>query len=84
MQPIECSQCGITVLTQKYSEQHTSVQWLDKADAVCPELRQPEGSGSQGTTDRVCPKLHNTIDQAVRDGILQVTVRTEPRPGELE
>lgn len=83
MQPIECGQCGTTVLAEKYSAQHTSVQWLDEADRVCPQLRNPNGDGLQGTTDRICPQIHATIDQAVRDGILQVTVRTEPTPGEL-
>ncbi len=28
MQPLECARCGNRVLVEKFSWQHTSVQWL--------------------------------------------------------
>ncbi|QDQ96234.1 hypothetical protein [Tomitella fengzijianii] len=85
MQPITCNQCGTTVLAEKYSAQHTSVQWLEDAASTCPRLQLENasalGDGKRGTTDRICPALHATIDQAVRDGALPVTRRAEPVPG---
>lgn len=86
MQPITCSQCGTTVLAEKYSPQHTSVQWLDDAAESCPRLRETTaaGDGGRGTTARICPALHATIDQAMREGALTITRRAEPVPGRLE
>ncbi|MDN5758182.1 MAG: hypothetical protein L0H59_06555 [Tomitella sp.] len=87
MQSISCKQCGTTVLAEKYSEQHTSVQWLEDAASTCPRLQLANesalGGGGRGTTDRICPALHASIDQAVRDGALPITRRTEPVPGRL-
>ncbi|WP_235686677.1 hypothetical protein [Tomitella gaofuii] len=87
MQPITCNQCGTSVLVEKYSPQHTSVQWLGDAASTCPRLQMENasalGGGERGTTDRICPALHATIDQAVRDGALTVTRRAEPVPGRL-
>ncbi len=87
MQPITCSQCGTTVLAEKYSPQHTSVQWLEDSEAACPRLREAAsggpGAGQRGTTDRICPALHATIDQAVHDGTLKISRRAEPVPGRL-
>lgn len=87
MQRISCEQCGTMVLAEKYSEQHTSVQWLEDAAAACPRLRAVNarrlGDGLRGTTDRTCAALHATIDKAARDGSLEVTRRVEPTPGRL-
>jgi len=94
MQPIECRQCGTTVLAEKYSPQHTSVQWLDDAAAACPRLGSQRTDGSlpgnnapggdpRGTTNSICPALHATIDRAVAEGTLDYTHRVEPTPGKL-
>ena len=38
MRQVSCRNCGNRVLVEKYSEAHTSVQWLEESQEVCPEL----------------------------------------------
>lgn len=87
MQEIDCTQCGTTVLAEKYSERHTSVQWLDDAAESCPRMRVAEtGSANSGVgrpIGTLCPVLYETIDQAARDGALPFSLRSEPTPGTL-
>lgn len=87
MQRIACAQCGTTVLAEKFSERHTSVQWLGDAEAACPLMRagevRPAGTAA-GSAGTLCPALHSTIDDAARAGRLPLTRRTEPTPGVLQ
>ncbi|WP_182346346.1 hypothetical protein [Tomitella gaofuii] len=86
MQAIDCSQCGTTVLAEKYSDEHTSIQWLGDAHDACPLMRagevRPTGAAA-GAAGSVCPALHSTIDQAARDGLIGFSMRSEPVPGVL-
>ncbi|MDN5893746.1 MAG: hypothetical protein L0H93_06930 [Nocardioides sp.] len=88
MQKILCTQCGTAVLAEKYSEQHTSVQWLDDAFEVCPRLKQDKVAGdalrAQRAIGAVCPALHATIDQAAQEGNLPLSLRSEPTAGVLQ
>ena len=86
MQPIDCQQCGTTVLVEKYSNQHTSVQWLRDAATSChrfAEAAPGDGDRPCGTTDLSCPALRSTINEAVREGRVTITSRTEPIPGRI-
>jgi Fe-S cluster biogenesis protein NfuA len=62
LRPHVCDGCGTTVLVKKNSLQHTSVQWQG-ATSACPCL---------GPTVAGCPLLRDSIDQAVRDGSIEV------------
>ena len=54
------------MLAEKFSPQHTSVQWNRAALARCAEL---PGGG------HTCAALHDSIDAAVRSGRLSVSTR---------
>lgn len=81
MQRVACPQCSTTVLAEKYSEKHTSVQWLDDASTACPVIRSAETDGQE--IGAVCPILYDSIDRAVRDGRIPFSQRSEPTPGVL-
>jgi hypothetical protein len=69
LRPVECAGCGNRVLVKKNSLQHTSVQWTSDAASSCPEFAAAGGSTALIAT---CGKLRDSIEQAVRDGVLEV------------
>ena len=65
MVPVVCD-CGNRVLVKKNSPQHTSVQCLsDTRD--CPEL-----CGARAALVPTCLRLRDSIEKAVREGVLEV------------
>ncbi|MGW4339348.1 hypothetical protein ACWEK5_42150 [Rhodococcus koreensis] len=84
MLPVECRRCGNAVLVEKYSEAHTSVQWLGDAEQTCPEfaLRAQEGEHSMFVP--TCSALRGSIDDAVEDGRVGLSLRSYPTPGRLD
>ncbi len=81
MQRVVCRRCSTTGLAEKYSEEHTSVQWLSDASADCPVIRSAEAEGQE--IGAVCSVLYESIDTAVRDGQIPFSQRSEPVPGTL-
>lgn len=81
MERVVCPRCSTTVLAEKYSAKHTSVQWLDDASEACPVIRSAEAMGDE--VGSVCSVLYDSIDEAVRDGRLAFSRRSEPIPGVL-
>ncbi|MFI6867449.1 hypothetical protein [Nocardia sp. NPDC050406] len=69
MEQVSCRSCGTCVLAEKFSPQHTSVQWNIAAMAACHELA---GRGSRSHT---CHALRASIDAAVEAGELDVSTR---------
>lgn len=69
MEQVSCRSCGTCVLVEKFSPQHTSVQWNSAAVAACTEL---SGSGLKSHT---CQALRASIDAAVEAGALDVSTR---------
>jgi hypothetical protein len=68
---VACLDCRATVGVKKNSEQHTSIQWSDRAVAGCPELaRRPSTTGRN--LHRSCPRLVASIEAAVRDGAIPI------------
>lgn len=64
--PLACRACGSRVQVQKFSWQHTSVQWTSEVRAGCPELHdEAEAVG-------VCAALRDTVEQAALDGVVPV------------
>lgn len=68
---VACQDCLARVGVQKNSERHTSIQWTDEAEAQCPELSRRERPRGHHPA---CPRLLASIDQAIRDGVLEVGV----------
>ncbi|MGF6886163.1 hypothetical protein ABIA39_000130 [Nocardia sp. GAS34] len=69
MEQVSCRTCGSCVLVEKYSMQHTSVQWNAAAVAACPEI-----AGDDGRM-RTCHMLRDSIDDAVAAGVIGVSTR---------
>ncbi|WP_067544355.1 hypothetical protein [Nocardia crassostreae] len=60
---------GTCVLAEKFSPQHTSVQWNTAARAACTELT------GNGLASHTCSALRASIDAAVAAGDLGVSTR---------
>ncbi|MEV5648526.1 hypothetical protein AB0L57_09775 [Nocardia sp. NPDC052254] len=67
MDEVSCRSCGACVLVEKFSPQHTSVQWTGAARAHCTEL--------PGRGLHTCAALRDSVDEAVRSGELGVSTR---------
>ncbi|RDI54287.1 hypothetical protein DFR68_102411 [Nocardia mexicana] len=59
------------MLVEKYSPQHTSVQWSAAARAACT------GLAAASEREHTCPALRESIDAAVRSGELPVSSREQ-------
>ena len=67
--PLVCQACGVEVAVKKNSRRHTSVQWTAQAVQGCPEL----GAFTPPAGFRLgCGRLRQSIEAAVRDGVLVV------------
>ncbi|WP_112469370.1 hypothetical protein [Streptomyces triticisoli] len=80
MQPITCHECGTRVLVEKYSEIHTSVQWLEDAEAACPEFARLAEQGTHSAFVSTCMALRRSIGAAVREGRVPESRFSEPAP----
>ncbi|HKN54428.1 MAG TPA: hypothetical protein VJX66_18145 [Amycolatopsis sp.] len=69
LRPHSCRSCGTCVLVKKNSLQHTSIQWTSEPAASCPEFAAADGPTALLDT---CPKLSDSIADAVREGTLAV------------
>ena len=69
---VACLDCLARVRVKKNSDHHTAIQWTDDALEQCTEFRklasQPEGRPLHAS----CPRLRSSIDQAVRDGEIEI------------
>lgn len=63
MQALGCDTCGLKVLVEKFSDAHTSIQWMTDA-SECPLISA--SSSQAGDPRRGCPSLRRSIDEAVR------------------
>ncbi|HEX6346798.1 hypothetical protein [Umezawaea sp.] len=69
LRPVECLACGNRVLVKKHSLRHTSVQWTSDAALSCPEFA---AAGRDTALIATCLALRDSIERAVRDGVLEV------------
>ena len=85
MQPITCRSCGNRVLAEKYSEAHTSIQWLT-ADSkqTCPQLRTETAAGHTPSWIPSCAELRDTIDDLAFRGELPLSHRSQQSPAHLD
>lgn len=72
------------MLVEKYSEAHTSVQWLGDAERSCPEFAQLAAAGEHSMFIPTCGALRGSIDDAVDDGRVGLSLRSYPTPGRLD
>jgi hypothetical protein len=69
--PIVCAGCGVEAFVKKNSRKHTSVQWTAEGVAGCTEISAARAADPHGLV-LGCPKLAETIAEAVRDGSVVV------------
>lgn len=69
LQRHSCATCAREVLVEKFSEAHTSIQWLGDSSG-CPGLAAgaPLGDSSRG-----CGALRASIDRAAAQGEIEVS-----------
>ncbi|UYP18431.1 hypothetical protein OED52_17495 [Rhodococcus sp. Z13] len=84
MESVRCTHCSNRVLVEKYSEAHTSIQWLDDADSVCPEFARTRTAQEGRAWIPTCGRLQQTIDDLVVSGRIGLSPRSYPVPGRLE
>ncbi len=83
MQAINCRLCSNTVLVEKYSNQHTSIQWLEDSATSCQQFADKIARGEPLGTDQSCSALQATIDSAAAAGEIDLSLRSYPTPGKL-
>ena len=81
LQPIDCRFCHVSVLVKKLGPEHTSVQWNSDAAQRCAYFAEVRESGGLTARSRSCPKLADSIDHAIAEGILE-RMSTAPSPGD--
>jgi hypothetical protein len=71
LRSLRCDRCAAQVLVKKNSHSHTSIQWLDSSD-TCPEFAEHAAQGENTALLESCPFLRDSIDHAVRSGVIEV------------
>lgn len=65
LREVSCARCATTVLATKRSPIHTSIQWRDRPELVCPVFAEhPDPHRAEG-----CPWLHDSIAEAAAAGV---------------
>lgn len=73
MQHVDCARCGVRVLVEKNSWQHTSVQWsTDRPETLCDEYRDDPSLTLRGARVGRCSALRESIVAAAVDGRIPV------------
>ena len=81
LQPVDCRFCHVCVLVKKLGPGHTAVQWNSDAAQRCAYFAEVREAGGLTARTRTCPRLTNSIDHAVAEGVLE-PVSTAPLPGD--
>jgi hypothetical protein len=81
LQPVDCRFCHVSVLVKKLGPGHTSVQWNSDAAQRCAYFAEVRESGGVTACSRACPKLADSIEHAIAEGILEPE-STAPSPGD--
>lgn len=75
MQSVECRTCGTRVLARKNSYKQTSIQWTSDPADTCPVFKEAISAGGSTAQHDSCPRLRDSIDHAVAEGLLEVIDR---------
>jgi hypothetical protein len=81
LQSVDCRFCHVSVLAKKLGREHTSVQWTADATQRCAYFSEVREAGGQPARSRSCPKLADSIEHAIAEGILEPE-STSPSPGD--
>ncbi|HZQ31219.1 MAG TPA: hypothetical protein VFB19_05740 [Mycobacterium sp.] len=81
LQPVDCRFCHVSVLVKKLGPEHTSVQWNSEATERCAYFAEVRASGGVTARSRSCPKLADSIEHAIAEGILE-RASSAPSPGD--
>jgi len=81
LQRVDCRFCHASVLVKKPGPGHTSVQWNSDATQRCAYFAEVRAAGGDTARSRSCPKLADSIEHAIAEGILE-RVSTAPAPGD--
>ena len=73
LRPVQCERCGAVALVAKFSPQHTSVQWSLESVRACAEFSARAAAGEQTALIDTCASLRDNIEEAVRDGRLEIS-----------
>ncbi|CAM4472309.1 hypothetical protein MB901379_04409 [Mycobacterium basiliense] len=73
LQPVDCRFCHVTVTVKKLGPGHTAVQWNTEATQRCAHFAEVRSSGGDTARTKACPKMHDSIEHAVAEGILDAT-----------
>ncbi len=68
--PVDCRFCHVTVTVRKLGPGHTAVQWNSDATRRCAYFAEIRDAGGNPARTRACPKLSDSIEHAVAEGIL--------------
>jgi len=69
---VTCRRCTAAVLVRKSSLAQTSIQWRGTSAQTCFELGERRAAGQHPGLVPACQALRDSIDEAVRDGRLEV------------
>lgn len=69
--PVDCRFCHITVTVRRLGPGHTAVQWNNAASERCAHFTEVRAAGGDTARTRSCPRLSDSIEHAVAEGILQ-------------
>ena len=72
LREVACRRCGTQVLVRKSSVAQTSIQWRGDSAERCAELAAHRDAGVHPALVPACEALRGSIDEAVRDGLLEV------------
>lgn len=75
LMPVDCRFCHVTVSVRRMGPGHTAVQWNTHASQRCAYFAEVREAGGNPACTRACPKLTDSIEHAVAEGILS---RCEP------
>ena len=67
---VSCRRCGTVVGVRKNSVSQTSIQWRGDSAATCTELSERRSAGQHPALVPRCQSLTESIDEAVRAGLV--------------
>ena len=77
LQDVPCMDCKAHVLVRKNSEHHTSIQWTQEAVQDCTTFAKMDRQVGGRPVHAGCPRLNQSIEEAVRDGAVSVGAEHE-------
>ncbi|ORX02425.1 hypothetical protein [Mycolicibacillus trivialis] len=68
---VACRFCHTTVEVKKYDTGYTAVQWNSRATDQCAYFAELRAEGGDPSRAPACPRLHDSINHAVAEGVLE-------------